>query len=80
MMESFDRYIEQQQETFIEELERFCAQPSIAATGEGVAEMAGLVREKMAALGAEVKMLEVTPGGPEVVYATLGGGDRKSVV
>ncbi len=80
MMESFDRYIEQQQETFIDELKDFCRRPSIAATGEGVAEMARVVRDKVIALGAEVKLLEVTPGGPEVVYASLGRGDKTLLI
>ena len=34
-METYDRYVDQHREVFIEELKAFCTQPSIAATGEG---------------------------------------------
>ena len=57
-METYDRYVDQHREVFIEELRAFCTQPSIAATGEGIPEMAKLVRAKMVELGADVQMLE----------------------
>ncbi len=79
-MESFDRYIEQHRHEFIDELKTFCAQPSIAATGEGMAEMAELVRAKMVELGADVQMLTVAPDAPKIVYATLGQGDKTLLI
>ncbi len=79
-MDSFDRYIDQNRTAFIEELKAFCAQPSIAATGEGIAEMAGLVREKVEALGAELQLMEVAPGAPPIVYATLGQGNKTLLI
>lgn len=79
-MDAFDQYITQHQDEFIEELKAFCAQPSIAATGEGIDEMAGQVRDKLAALGAQVQMLEVTSGAPKIVYATLGAGPKTLLI
>jgi len=79
-METFDQYIEQHREDFIEELITFAAQPSIAATGEGIAEMAVLTRQKMVELGAKVEMLEVAPDEPPVVYATLGQGKKTLLI
>ena len=79
-METFDRYIDQHRDEFIEELRAFASQPSIAATGEGIAEMAQLTRAKMEGLGATVQMLEVAPGEPPVVYASLGRGDKTLLI
>jgi acetylornithine deacetylase/succinyl-diaminopimelate desuccinylase-like protein len=71
-MESFDHYIDQHRDEFIAELSAFCEQPSIANTGEGMAEMAEIVRAKMAEVGAEVQLLRVAPDAPKIVYASLG--------
>lgn len=79
-MDSFDRYIEQHRADFIEELKAFCAQPSIAATGEGIDEMAEMTGQTMAHLGAEVQMLSIAPGAPPVVYASLGQGEKTLLI
>ena len=79
-METYDRYVDQHREVFIEELKAFCIQPSIAATGEGIPEMAKLVREKMVELGADVQLLEVAPDEPKIVYATLGAGNKTLLI
>lgn len=79
-MESFEHYIEQHRSEFIEELKTFCAQPSIAATGEGIAEMAELVRAKLVELGAQVQMLQVAPDAPNIVYASLGQGEKTLLI
>ncbi|MBN1991438.1 MAG: M20/M25/M40 family metallo-hydrolase [Anaerolineae bacterium] len=79
-MDTFDQYIEQHQDEFITELKSFCAQPSISATGEGMAEMAQMTREKMVELGADVQMLEIAPDEPPVVYATLGQGEKTLLI
>ena len=36
-------YIEEHKEEYLELLLRFCRQPSVAATGEGIEKMAGMV-------------------------------------
>lgn len=79
-MESFDRYLETHRDEFLTELQAFCAQPSIAATGEGIPEMANLVRQKMDGLGAEIQLLEVAPDEPKIVYASLGEGDKTLLI
>lgn len=79
-MNPFDTYLTQQQEQAITELRRYCAQPSVSATGEGIAEMAAIVQADLEALGATVQRLEVGPGEPPVVYGTLGEGDKTLLI
>ncbi len=79
-MKTFDQYIEQHHTEFVAELKTFCAQPSIAATGEGMANMAELVRHTMSDLGATVQLLEIAPHAPKIVYATLGQGDKTLLI
>jgi len=79
-MQSYNDYLTQHHDEFIEELKTFCAQPSVSATGEGMAEMAELVRQKMVGLGAEVEMLNIGAGSPPVVFATLGQGDKTLLI
>jgi acetylornithine deacetylase/succinyl-diaminopimelate desuccinylase-like protein len=77
---AFDQYIEQHRDEFIEQLKSFAAQPSISATGEGITEMAALTRDTMASLGAEVRLLEIAPDEPKVVYASLGQGEKTLLI
>ncbi len=74
-MEKFNTYIEANAERFIEELKEFCRQPSIAAQGIGLEEMSRLVQARLEKLGAEVRLMPVN-GGPPVIYAELGKGQR----
>ncbi len=74
-MEKFNAYIEANAERFIEELKQLCRQPSIAAQGIGLEEMADLVRTKLKKLGAEVRLMSVDDG-PPVIYGQLGKGKR----
>jgi acetylornithine deacetylase/succinyl-diaminopimelate desuccinylase-like protein len=78
-MEKFNAYVEANTDRLIEELKEFCRQPSIAAQGVGVEEMAELVRIRLEKLGAEVRMIRVD-GGPPVVYGELGGGQRTLLI
>ena len=71
--EAFNQYIETHRERFLAEFGQFIAQPSVAADGRGIREMAALVAERLRALGAEVTIFS-TPGSP-VVYAELGPRD-----
>ena len=79
-MHTFNHYVDQHITQFLDELKSFCAQPSIAATGEGIPEMADLVRETLADLGAEVQLLRLTPDSPPIVYGTLGQGDKTLLI
>jgi len=74
-MDEFRAYVEANAERFIEELKEFCRQPSIAAQGIGLAEMADLVRARLKRLGAEVRLIPVDDG-PAVIYGELGEGQR----
>jgi len=74
-MEKFNAYVEANAGRFIEELKAFCRQPSIAAQGIGLEEMGQLVRARLEKLGAEVCLMPVD-GGPPVIYAELGEGQR----
>ncbi len=78
-MEKFNAYVEANADRFIEELKEFCRQPSIAAQGIGLEEMAELVRARLAKLGAEVRLMPVNDA-PPVVYAELGNGQRTLLI
>ncbi|MDM8520626.1 M20/M25/M40 family metallo-hydrolase [Anaerolineales bacterium HSG6] len=79
-MQPFLEYINQHQDQFIDELKPFCAQPSVSATGEGLLDMAEMVRQKMLDLGAEVQMLTPGPDAPPIVYTTLGSGSKTLLI
>ncbi|MDM8528822.1 M20/M25/M40 family metallo-hydrolase [Anaerolineales bacterium HSG24] len=79
-MQPFLDYINQHQDQFIDELKPFCAQPSISTTGEGLADMAEIVRQKMLDLGATVHTFIPGVGAPPIVYATLGDGPKTLLI
>ncbi|MDL2219312.1 M20/M25/M40 family metallo-hydrolase [Ruminococcaceae bacterium OttesenSCG-928-O06] len=64
-------YIEEHKEEYVELLRRFCRQPSVAATGEGIREMAGMVYEELEKLNAGPEMIET--GGSPFIYAQIKG-------
>jgi acetylornithine deacetylase/succinyl-diaminopimelate desuccinylase-like protein len=78
-MDSFLAYIEQHRDRFLRELKTWCAQPSIAAQGVGLDEMAGLVESRFLRLGATVRRISVN-GSPPVLVAELGQGPRTLLV
>jgi len=73
-VERFRAYVQANRERFLAELADFCRQPSISAQNVGIAEMADLVKAHFLRLGAQVQILET--GGPPVVYADIGQGER----
>jgi acetylornithine deacetylase/succinyl-diaminopimelate desuccinylase-like protein len=75
---SFDNYIASHQEKFINDLKTFLRQPSIAATGEGVLNMANLLQRRLEAIGAKVQQFPT--GRAPVVYAELGSGPRTLMI
>jgi acetylornithine deacetylase/succinyl-diaminopimelate desuccinylase-like protein len=75
----FDIYVEANAERFIEELKGFCRQPSIAAQGIGLEEMAALVQARLKKLGAEARLMPVHDGSP-VVYGEMGDGRRTLLI
>ncbi len=72
---AYDAYIEQNFGGMIEELRRFCSQPTLAGQGVGLEEGVALVREALEPLGATVKLAPIE-GAPPVVLAELGSGER----
>lgn len=53
-VQAFDAYLLAHRERLLEDFKDFLRQPSVAATGQGIAEMAALVARRLAALGAKV--------------------------
>ena len=64
-------YIDEHSAEFFEQLKTVCAQPSVSATGEGVAEMGALVADILRQTGAEVEVLPEEGSHGPVVFAKL---------
>lgn len=64
-------YIKEHKQEYIELLQKFCRQPSLANTGEGIREMAAMVMEELEKLNANPKMYET--GGSPFVFAEIKG-------
>lgn len=77
-MDPFHAYLDSHREQFLDELKRYCAQPSVAAQNLGMAEMAALARERLEARGFAVRLIP-TAGHP-VVYGELGDGPRTLLI
>jgi acetylornithine deacetylase/succinyl-diaminopimelate desuccinylase-like protein len=75
MMERVDAFIAHNLDQYVEETARLCAQPSVSATGEGVAACANLVAKMLAGHGLEVQKLP-TPGRPVLVGRATGASER----
>ena len=73
--ERMDAFIAENLDRYIRETARLCAQPSVSATGEGVAACADLVAEMLAGHGLEVQKL-LTSGQPVVVGRAAGASQR----
>ncbi len=74
-MALFDTYIKQHRVPFTADLARFCRQPSIASTGEGMEAMAEMVADRLRMLGAVTRMHCVDGSYPYIV-GELGQGPR----
>jgi acetylornithine deacetylase/succinyl-diaminopimelate desuccinylase-like protein len=68
--ESLNQYLDQNHDRFLDEFGQFIGQPSVAADGRGVYQMADLLAVRLRRLGAEVTVYP-TPGSP-IVYAEIG--------
>lgn len=78
--ESFDAYLLEHRERLLEDYKDFLRQPSVAATGRGIVEMAALVARRLAALGAAVKVVPTEGDAPPIVWAELGEGDKELLI
>lgn len=74
-MEDVLAYIDEHLAETIARLQQFCRQPSIAAQGVGMEEMASLVRNALDKAGAQADVVP-TPGYPVVVGHIPGAGSR----
>ncbi len=74
-MDDLRAYVENHMTQTIARLQAFCRQPSIAAQGEGMAEMAALVRDTLAEIGAQAEIVP-TEGYPVVVGRLDGARDK----
>ena len=77
-MDAFYAYIDANKTRFLDELKELARQPSVAAQGVGIAETAALVQQRLARLGAEVRL--INGGGSPLVYATIGNGPRSLLI
>ena len=76
----FDGYLEQHRERLLEDYKDFLRQPSVAATGQGITEMAALVARRLATLGSAVQIVPTDGNAPPVVWAEIGEGDRTLLI
>jgi acetylornithine deacetylase/succinyl-diaminopimelate desuccinylase-like protein len=71
-------HVESHFDETVARLQTFCQQPSIAAQGAGMAEMADLVARTLAAAGAQVEV--VPTGGYPVVLGRFGGAGARTLM
>ncbi len=77
-MPTFEAFLAEQHDRFINDLKSFVAQPSVAATGDGMIEMAALVQQRLEQIGATVQ--QIPTGGAPIIYAELGSGSRTLLI
>jgi acetylornithine deacetylase/succinyl-diaminopimelate desuccinylase-like protein len=73
--ERIDEYLEREIDNYIAETARLCAQPSVSATGEGIADCAELVIEILRSRDYQVQKFE-TDGNPIIVGRANGVSPR----
>jgi acetylornithine deacetylase/succinyl-diaminopimelate desuccinylase-like protein len=78
-MPTFQEYVEQNRERFLDELKDFTAQPSVAAQNFGMNEMAHKVKARLEKLGAHAQLIPVEGGFP-VVYGEIGSGEKALLI
>lgn len=77
-MSTIEHYLTTQHDRFVAELQNFVSQPSVAATGQGMHDMAGLVRQRLEQIGATVQ--QIATGGAPILFAELGSGPRTLLI
>ena len=75
----FQSYVGGHLDSAIQELVRYCAQPSVSATGEGVEQCADLVREMLLSRGFEAEIRH-TPGHPIVLGRAPGRNMERAIL
>lgn len=77
-MDDVFAHIDAHSEDYISLLQLFCRQPSIAAQGAGMLEMAGMVKDELASLEAKPELVD-TRGGFPVVYVEIPGASDRTL-
>ncbi len=77
---AFDAYLTANQERLLEDYKDMLRQPSVAATGQGIPEMAALVARRLSQLGFDTKVVPTEGNGSPVVWAELGDGDKELLI
>lgn len=77
-MPTFESFLAEQRERFIDDLKSLVAQPSVAATGQGLPDMAALVQQRLERIGATVQ--PISTGGAPILYAEIGSGPRTLLI
>lgn len=70
--------VEERADEYLRWLIEFASIPSVSATGEGVRECAGHLRERMRGIGLDAEFLET--GAHPIVWASAGAHERKLLV
>lgn len=79
--EAFDAYLKDNHDRLLEDYKDFLRQPSVAATGQGIVEMAALVARRLAGLGFDVQVIPTGDAdAPPVVWAEIGEGERELLI
>lgn len=78
-MPTFNEYVAQNRERFLEELKEFTSQPSVAAQSLGMQDMAHMVKARLEKVGAHARVIPIEGGFP-VVYAELGEGPKTLLI
>lgn len=78
-MDAFSRYVEQNKDRFIAELQAILRQPTISAQNVGMKETADMVVARLNKLGAKTRLIPVKDGYP-VVYGEIGEGPRTLMI
>src|SRR3990170_3534457 len=73
---AIDGIITRRLEASLADLSRLCSQPSVSASGQGIAECATLVGEMLQARGFTVQKI-TTPGHPVIFGERRGKSDRR---
>ncbi len=77
-MATFESFLAEQHNRLVDDLISFVAQPSVAATGQGMLDMAALVQQHLERIGAAVQ--QVPTSGAPILYAEIGSGPRTLMI
>src|SRR5512136_228275 len=77
-MPTFKAFLAEQHNRFIDDLKTFVAQPSVAATGQGMIDMAAVVQQRLEQIGAQVR--QIPTGSAPILFGEIGSGPRTLLI